>query len=238
MSPTAYCRLDYAANGLGDWSEEYVDMAPPPPNAPPVVRLSAGGPTAVRVTWDDVSDNEDGFRVFFWPRNSQDPPQEILEERDSESKWVYGLQPDTEYCANVAVRYHYGEVRRAAFACVRTPPRSGGGQTIAELYPHEVFMDPSLPDPFQNIQFYWRECNSGTIAAGPYKVKVYVNGALTYTGSRTGLAAGTCVISERVNGRAPAQNTNQEWKVFVDADNQVAEAYENNNVGTYVIRPQ
>jgi hypothetical protein len=115
---TEYCYRVIAHNADGDSNPSNVDCAttdaePPPPSgapaAPDGLNATSAGETAIDMTWNDNSDDEDGFRVER--RLGQDGSFSTVANLGAgvESHTDSGRDPDTEYCYRVRRQAHRPE---------------------------------------------------------------------------------------------------------------------------------
>lgn len=98
---TTYLYTVSAFNSLGEASSNEIDVRTPAPSGPPAfppvgLEAEALSSTTIELTWDEVTDNEDGFKIG---RGLSSQAFTIVGEVGANGE-VYldtGLQPDTEY---------------------------------------------------------------------------------------------------------------------------------------------
>ena len=104
-------------------------------NAPGGLSSRVLSPTKIRLTWDDNSDNEEGFRIYRNGREVASVGPNIMEFTDT------GLRDSTEYTYRVSSFNEGGESTLSDSLTVRTPPEvsaSPGNLSSEVLSPTEI----------------------------------------------------------------------------------------------------
>jgi fibronectin type III domain protein/VCBS repeat protein len=94
---------------------------PPPPEAPTNPRIISKTETSLQLAWDDNSNNEDGF-VIFWNKEGNGSQSRVVA-RNITYKTFNDLDPDTQYCFGVVAFNIFGESVETRRVCDRTEAR-------------------------------------------------------------------------------------------------------------------
>ncbi len=180
-----------------------------PPNAPSNLKAEAQGPREISLTWQDNSDNEEGFKVLRDGQEIATLPPDTEQYLDTQ-----GLQPGTRYCYRVVAFNDAGDSEPSNEACATTlaenrPPVADAGPDRTVFVGETVQLDGSgSSDPDGDpLSFRWAfvskpEGSQATLStpteaqttfvpdvAGQYVVK------LTVDDGRGGTASDTVTIT-------------------------------------------
>jgi Fibronectin type III domain len=120
---------------------------PPPeaPKAPRNAKVTAATPTSLTLEWDDNSDDERRFMIFYDENPSTGNTQLTTRPENSTSAVIGGLTPETKYCFHVHAENIFG-ISAGSWAC---------GQTEAE--PEPTPTPTPTPTGIKEIQVF--NCN-------------------------------------------------------------------------------
>ncbi len=132
--PTFYPRFagDVNADGMTDlvaFDHDDVKVVissdqPPPdgPEAPSNLRITEETPTSISIEWDDNSNDERRFLIFYDENPSTGNTSQTMRPEDSTSATINNLTPDTEYCFKVHAENIFGISAGTDRECGRTQP--------------------------------------------------------------------------------------------------------------------
>jgi hypothetical protein len=128
-----------------------------PPAAPSGLSASALSESEIQLTWNDNSDDEDGFRVYEAVGSCAADLVALGDvARNDESVRIYGLAADTLHCYRISAFNHLGESSFSNHASARTQ----AGSVL------RIINDLYNLDQGQN---YWRMWNEIVyVRIGPY----------------------------------------------------------------------
>jgi hypothetical protein len=85
------------------------DQAPPPlPKVPGNPQITGSTATSLSVKWDDLSNDERRFFVYFWPQANTNDSRLIIKAQNSTTAVLNDLEPATEYCFSVHAENLFG----------------------------------------------------------------------------------------------------------------------------------
>ena len=132
--PTFYPRMAGDVNGDGmtdlvafDHDDVKVVLSsdlPPPagPEAPSDARVTDETPTSLSIEWDDNSDDERRFYIFFDENPTTGNTRSLVRPMNSTSAVLDNLTPETEYCFKVHAENIFGMSAGSKRACGTTKP--------------------------------------------------------------------------------------------------------------------
>jgi hypothetical protein len=98
------------------------------PAAPSGLHAMTVSPTQVDLTWDDSSNNEDGFKIDY-STNNFSTVETVVAGADTGSKWITGLQSNMPYEFRVRAVNAYGESTNATFVTAQTAAQVNPGDS-------------------------------------------------------------------------------------------------------------
>ena len=132
--PTFYPRMagDVDGDGMTDlvaFDHDDVKVVrssdqPPPngPEAPSNARITDEGITSISLEWDDNSNDERRFLIYYDEKPATGNTQLAIRPEDSTSATITNLTPDTEYCFTVHAENIFGISGGTGKVCGRTQP--------------------------------------------------------------------------------------------------------------------
>ena len=145
--PTFYPRMagDVTGDGMVDlvaFAHDEVKVVVSSDQAPPPLPLVPGNPqvtgstaTSLSIKWDDLSNDERRFFVFYWPQVNTNDSLSIIRPQNSTTAVLNDLEPETEYCFSVHSENIFG---------ISSGTRRVCGKTSKEVAPTPT---PTPPPP-------------------------------------------------------------------------------------------
>jgi hypothetical protein len=224
--PTFYPRMAGDVNGDGftdlvAFAHDEVkvvtssDQPPPPlPLNPANPQVTASTATSLSIKWDDLSNDERHFFVFYWPQVNTNESLSIIRPQNSTTAVLNDLEPETEYCFSVHSENLYG---------ISSGTRSICGKTSKEVQPTPT---PTPPSPAGFKQLDVLNCSSNGV------------NLWTLNASNVWTQHGTA-SSQLINGSCPFNAPKKtvplpdgQWVLFVAVDPKLCNGQTDPNVSS------
>lgn len=204
-----------------------------PPAPPSDLEVEQVTPTTISVSWKDNSFNEDKFLVRWYASTGA---RQVYVGANRTTHTITDLTPGEEWCVVVwsfqeNVGHSLGRVEVCDINTPQYPDEPQPGLKADVDVVGGLWVMPSLVDSGKPFTLSWRVCNTGAQATGEFRNVAQLDGGPTYSRTVTSLSPGECSL--QIVNHSGLSHGNHDWYVYLDADGEVDEANEANNIHYY-----